>query len=328
MQRAITAWDALQAAFTDPRTGLLRETAPPTGNPYAYHWPFSQALAAALDIAESETARDRVRFTIVAQGLRHAAERYWTGQAFASYVQPPFGTGGDVFYDDNAWTGQELLRFHRLSGEQAALDRARAVFAFIVGGWDTDASHPAPGGVFWKAGSSNHDRNTVSNAPSAVLGLELYALTGDTGCLHWATRMYDWVHATLHADNDLYWDHIDLAGEIERTQWSYNQGPMIDAGIRLHQATGDERYLTQAEATANAARAFYTVDRLLQQDIAFNALYAYHLARLDTGVPDALRDYTNRLWERRDPDSNLLTTSQPLKLLDQAGFVRLLAITA
>ena len=61
-------------------------------------------------------------------------------------------------------------------------------------GWDTDPTHPCPGGVFWTQAPWSQDRNTVSNGPGAELGLQLYAAhRRDTkSYLTWAKRMYDW----------------------------------------------------------------------------------------------------------------------------------------
>jgi hypothetical protein len=106
-------------------------------------------------------------------GLR----RYWDGRSqppgYDSYVRFRLGGGGDKFYDDNEWVGLELLRIHHLIGNPDVFNRARQVFDLVVSGWDDDSSHPAPGGIFWTQAPWSQDRNTVSNAPGAELGLRL-----------------------------------------------------------------------------------------------------------------------------------------------------------
>ncbi|HUY99012.1 MAG TPA: glycoside hydrolase family 76 protein, partial [Thermomicrobiaceae bacterium] len=141
----------------------------------------------------------------------------------------------------------------------------------------------------------------------------------------------------LLAPNGLYWDHIDIAGEVERTQWSYNQGTMIDAAVLLARATGEPGYREQAERTARAAIALYAGgDRLATQGPAFNAIFLKNLllAR-DAGGIDVdlspLRDYGTRLWESaRDPESGLfvLNPGRPVDLLQQAAATRICALLA
>ena len=141
-----------------------------------------------------------------------------------------------------------------MTGDQAALARARQIFELVVYGWDTDPTHPCPGGSFWTQAPWSQDRNTVSNGPGAELGLQLYELTaGSTEKAHyleWSTKMYDWVNGCLLAPNGLYWDHINLAGDIDKTQWSYNQGTMIGANALFYRITGDHVYLDRANAIA------------------------------------------------------------------------------
>jgi len=141
--------------------------------PYSYHWPFTRAYAGTLDLyglgaVPLADAQDRLLV-----GLPH----YWDGGAGAYYS---YVGSGDKFYDDNAWTGFNLLRANRLTGDSGVLERAKAVFKFIDAGWDSARNHPAPGGVFWVQATWNRDRNTVSNAPSAELGLRLYQSTTRT----------------------------------------------------------------------------------------------------------------------------------------------------
>jgi predicted alpha-1,6-mannanase (GH76 family) len=119
-----------------------------------------------------------------------------------------------------AWTGLALVQAYRLSGDAAALARARQLFDFSVSGWDNDPTHADPGGVWWSQQMPNPrfiHRNTVSTASSAELGLQLYEAGGRTEryYLDWATRMYTWVDAYLRGPNGLYDDHVDLAGVVD-----------------------------------------------------------------------------------------------------------------
>lgn len=333
--RAIAPYEAMQSAFSIPRLRLYRESMPGVERPFAYCWPFVRAMAATNDLAELP---DGARYIPDVAARLAGLEHYWDDRAgnYASYVVPPLGDGGDAYYDDNAWAGLELVRAHRLTGDAAALERARAVFQFLAGGWDDNSRHPAPGGVFWVAAGWNGDRNTVSTAPSAQLALRLAALEEDGGrrrdYLAWAGRMSTWVDTTLRGEDGLYADHIDLRGNVDRAAWSYNQGAMIGAHVLLYEATGAEHHLTEARRTAAAARSFYTPDVLDRQELAFNAIYLANLARLatidgDATLLDGPRAWAERLWTIcRDARTSLATTSRPLKLLDQAAFVSIFAI--
>ena len=185
-----------------PRTG---------GNAYSYVWPFSQAMAATIDLSGIRSVG--AGYGADVQDRLAGLQLYWndttTPPGYDSYVRPPLGGGGDKFYDDNEWIGLELVQRYRMTGDQAALARARQIFDLVDFGWDSDPTHPCPGGTFWTQAPWSQDRNTVSNAPGAELGLQLYELTADaTQKAHYlasSTRMYDWVNSCLLAPNGLYW---------------------------------------------------------------------------------------------------------------------------
>ena len=118
-----------------------------------------------------------------------------------------------------------------------------------MSGWDTRTTVACPGGVFWED-VANSPRNTISNAPNAEVGVEIYQATHDPYYLTWATRMYDWVRGCLINSSGMYYDHLDDSGNVNTALWSYNQGTMIGAGTLLYQVTGNRTYLQQAEQTA------------------------------------------------------------------------------
>ena len=342
--RAIKSYEALQRYFYVGSPPLYLEEYPRSGgNDYSYVWPFSQAMAATNDMsgirsvgaAYAADARDRL------DGL----QLYWndttTPPGFDSYVRPPLGGGGDKFYDDNEWIGLELVQRYRMTGDQAALARARQIFELVVFGWDADPTHPCPGGTFWTQAPWSQDRNTVSNGPGAELGLQLYELTAaptqKAHYLEWSTKMYDWVNGCLLAPNGLYWDHIDLAGNIEKTQWSYNQGTMIGANALFYRITGDHVYRDRASAIADAALAYYgAAGRLYKQDPPFNAIFFKNLLLLDSVDHDpryrqAMQAYADEVWKSlRDPATGLFEFdgSQPVKLLFQSAMVQIYASLA
>lgn len=363
---ARSAFAGLQSAFALPGTPLLAETAPgrPDGPRYAYHWPFSRAMAATIDMAALDP---QYRPGVLARLA--ALEPYWDTRpgrrpGYASAVLPPVGPGGDRFYDDNAWTALDLLRVRQQQGDAGALRRAQELFEFIIAGWSSEAvcdGDPAPGGVFWKEqvpGEGNRDRNVVSTATAAELGLRLYLLTGDERYRALARVAYDWVNAALRdsAGDGLYRDHVGVGADgrcfVEPAKWSYNQGTMIGVNVLLAEATGDRSYLGQAEAIARAALRYYenatASGGYARQDPAFNAIFFRNLVLLRerTGdgalrraILDALTGYADRVWAdpavRRDTPQGTLFAFHPaddgvvrVALIDQAAMVEVYALAA
>ncbi|SEO78872.1 glycoside hydrolase family 76 protein [Actinacidiphila rubida] len=340
--RATATYASLEKYFgTNDGSGLFREQYPVAvgDNAYSYEWPLSQVHVAALDIAAVEpdykkelTAVDR------------AQEHYWnpacgtTGVAgYDSYVIAPYGTGGDLFYDDNEWVGLEKVQDYLQHHDRAALSRAEQIFTLVRSGWDTDPSHAAPGGVFWTQAPWSQDRNTVSNMPAAELGLRLYQITGKRAYLDDAKRFYDWTNANLQSPSGLYWDHVNLGGDVEKTFWTYNQGVPIAVNVLLYKATHDRTYLTRAERIAEAAYSYYvTGDKLKNQPVYFNSIFFKNLLLLEsvTGgntYRQAMADYADWLWaSTRDVTTGLvhLSTSGSTQSIEQAAAAQVFAVLA
>ncbi|WP_328503943.1 glycoside hydrolase family 76 protein [Streptomyces sp. NBC_00457] len=342
LSRARAAYAALERHFdTKDGSGLVREQYPaaPGDHPYSYEWPFSQVHIAALDLAAVDPAYES-ELTVRAK----AQEHYWnagggtTGlPGYDSYPRAPYGSGGDIFYDDNEWVGLAKIQRHLQTGDTAALARAKEIFALVRSGWDTDASHAAPGGVFWTQATWSHDRNTVSNMPGAQLALRLHLITGERGYLDWARRFYDWTNTHLLSPGGLYWDHLDLKGTIEKTIWSYNQGVPIGVNVLLHRATRDRVYLRRAERIAEAAYAYYvTQGRLFSQPVFFNSIFFKNLLLLESVSGDgryhrAMADYADQVWSTmRDPATGLVhfNSSGGTEAIQQAAFAQLYAVLA
>ncbi len=205
---------------------------------------------------------------------------------------------------------------------------------------------PLPGGVFWVEqgrgiGRRNHDRNTVSNAPNAQLGLHLAQL-GAAGReqVAAAERMIAWVHASLAApdgDGRLFRDKIRGDGSIDAALWSYNQGSMVGAHVLRHRAGLSPDALATAEAIARATLA-WPLSRLMAQPPAFNAILFRNLLQLCAATADedlraaigsALRAYADALLARpRDRHGLIRARDAPATLLDQSAVVSVLALLA
>src|SRR5947207_3725315 len=181
--RAVDAYVAMQRYLYDVRSGLYRERV--AGRPGARAWPVSQALAATIAVARLSGAnRD------FANGVRRRLGRLEDFRAGRLYTATP---AGDVYYDDNEWIAQDLLDADAAWGNAGARRRALEVFGGVVRAWDRQAAHPCSGGIVWTTAARNDDRNTVTTANGAVLGLRLYALTPRPALLYWSRRMLDWL---------------------------------------------------------------------------------------------------------------------------------------
>ena len=90
------------------------------------------------------------------------------------------------------------------------------------------------GGVYWEAtGATNHARTVVSNAPAAILGVELFRQTGNVSYLRWSEMIVAWLDAELRDPaTGLFDDNVDDSGgrtSLDTTKYTYTQGMMVGA---------------------------------------------------------------------------------------------------
>jgi hypothetical protein len=345
VQRAIASYDAMQEYMAaDDGSGLYRERYPSGAEDrtYSFEWPHSQAHVATLDLTGLPGSLGRSFEDDLADDAR-GQEHFWNADGgttglpgYDSYPRAPYGDGGDMFYDDNEWVALAKVQQYLATDDEAALERAEEIFELVVSGWDTDPSHPAPGGVFWTQATWSTDRNTVSTMPGAQLATRLYMITGERHYLDWAKRMVGWTDEHLLAPNGLYWDNIKLDGSIDRTQWSYNQGVPVGTYTLLYEATGDARYLRKAKAIAAASYRFYVAEgRLDGQPMFFNSIWFKNLLLLEsvtggTKYRNAMADYADRQWRtERERTTGLFNAGdEHTELLEQAAMVQIYATLA
>jgi hypothetical protein len=243
-----------------------------------------------------------------------------SGAVYSAYA------GGAVYYDDNEWIAQDLLDV----GRQA---RAIELFGAVARAWDADPSKPCSGGIVWTTAKANDDRNTVSTANGALIGLRLYALTRRPVFLYWSRRMLTWLDQCMLAPNGLYWDHIDSHGVVDSTHWTYNQGSLIAANVLLYRTTRDAGALARAEQLADATLAYFDAHKLAAEPPEFAAIFFRHLLELAaidgrTDYVAAAQAYADGVWAARAPRTNLVRFGHPTRLLEQAALVQVYAALA
>ncbi|SEG92249.1 Glycosyl hydrolase family 76 [Actinacidiphila yanglinensis] len=345
-QRAVTAYDALQRTFYDAKTKLYAPNFPaqPGDNPYAYVYPYAGVITATLDLLRldrgyASALRDRDEALAAYYNPAPASANPLSPPApasppgYASYVLPPLGGSGDLFYDDNEWLALAALQQYRTTGDRAALRRAELINTLVAYGWDDDPSHPDPGGTFWTQATYSHDRNTVSNGLGSEIASRLYLLTGKRTHLDRSLRQFAWVDRYLRAPNGLYWDHVDLDGTVNTAQLAYNQGNMLGAATLLHLATGERAYLTQAIDIAGTALEVYGSSPTLSSDVPgavtfFKNLFLLHSVHPDESYRRRQREYADTLWATVDPATGLLPTDGGLAVNAQAALVETQALAA
>ena len=337
--RALVAFEAMQQHYYIDGSGLY------TGEPFSFLWPFSQALAATVSMANiphlgvSLSREIQARLTGLASYLdtdnSGASEGAYTSTlaAYDGTVAPPAGPGGPKYYDDNDWVGIELARLYELTHSADVLSTAEGIMAFEMAGWQTSTEMGCPGGIPFSNALENTQRNTVTTAPAAELALQLHRITGNAVYLQFAQMAYGWVRACLLQPSGMYADHVNRNGVVEPTLWSYNQGSMIGAGTLLYQATGNAAYLYEARQTASAALAYFTPERLGAENPFFVAVYFRNLLYLDSVTHDPpgqaiAQNYVNYAWQNLRLSDDVFVAGSPpsAQLLDQAAIVQIYAL--
>jgi glycosyl hydrolase family 76 len=337
--RALATYAAMQQAlYASRQTGLYRETAPVSGgNAFAYVWPHSRAVVGTLALAG--TGGSDLRPDV--KDRLDALAWYWDGRAYASYVMPPYGNGGDRYSDDNTWIALALVQSQRM-GLLNSQRRAQDVMKYLLTAWDK-----RDGGLYWVQqgagfGLTNHDRGAGATAGAAELAFHL-GLHDD------GLRMLDWVNRSVdRSDTGVgpFLNAVRADGSVDRNLWSYNQGVMIGGHVAAYHALGDVRSVHTAEGIAG--QTFSTFGNFTGQPPSFNAMCFQNLlmlhavtqdTALQTRILEAMRTYADWTWDpatgARDPSTNLFYFTdagqpalgrQAARLQDQAAMLQLYAL--
>lgn len=347
--RAKDAYAAMQSPrnFYQGSSKLYREFYPYDASldrPNGYLWSFEEAAKATLSLYGMPGAAKA--YASAVQDRFNARETYLDQSLTAVRAYRSYPVDGDRYYDDNCWTGSNLLQHHLSTATAAtsvALDRAKAVFSYIRTGWTTDL--PNAGGVRWVDASFNGDRAADSTAGWAKLGAHLYDASGrDTATYRdTAIQAYTWLKTYLRAGNGLYANSMRADGQIDPKQWIYNQGIVIGAAVLLHRVTGGAQYLDDAVSLADLTLTTFGKDpyysgpdgayagRAIFNAIFFrNLLMLYAVTHTDRYV-QAMRQYADAVWsdpQVHDTRTNLfkLNGGSRHSLLDQAAMVQVFAL--
>ena len=222
----------------------------------AYLWPASglfSGVNALLKITKNKKYATYLNDTII-PGICKYFDTTRAPFCYQSYIA---GAGhADRYYDDNVWLAIDFLESYHLTGNKDYLNKSIEAWQFIISGWTDEQG----GGIYWceqKKGS----KNTCSNAPSAVVALQLFETTKDKRYFDWGEKIYHWTQKTLQDTTDnLYFDNISLSGKISKAKYTYNSGQMLQAAALLYKITGKEQYLTDARKIAKSAIQYFSED--------------------------------------------------------------------
>lgn len=234
----------------------------------AYLWPTSGMLSAVNALIGTTGAtkyRELLEQEII-PGLQAYYDTTRTPHCYQSYIAR--AGHSDRFYDDNVWLGIDFTESYRLLNDKRYLDAARQIWKFIESGQDSILG----GGIYW-CEQKKHSKNTCSNAPAAVLALKLYAATREKPYLTAGQTLYQWTKTRLQdATDHLYFDNIALDGTLNKTKFAYNSGQMLQAAALLYEATGQQHYLDDARALAEACSKHFFMPFTDDAGRKFNAL--------------------------------------------------------
>lgn len=268
-QRADSLLNTILTLYQVPKYGLLMETYPRnpkqqitytansdanlTQQEVSFLWPYSAMVSGCVSMYKISKA-DKYK-ELMDKQIKPGLDLYWDNTRKPACYQsyPTFAGKNDRYYDDNDWIALDCCDYYEATGKQEYLDKAIALHRYIYSGWSDELG----GGIYW-CEQKRTSKNTCSNAPATVLCLKLYKLTKDEKYLKQAEETYEWTKTNLRDPEDfVYWDNINLEGQIGYAKYTYNSGQMIQAGVLLYQITGKEAYLQDAQQTAKGAYEYF-----------------------------------------------------------------------
>lgn len=262
LRQIITHYDAGYASLfnetypyrEDGRVTYLAGTDTLQGRRVAYLWPTSGLFTAVNMLLQSSGDKkyEALLDTLIIPGLQNYFDTSREPECYQSYIIQ--ANKSDRFYDDNVWIALDYLEAYTMTGKDAYLERSKLLWEFIISGWDDNAG----GGIYWNE-QRKLSKNTCSNAPAAVLAFKLFEITDDYDFFEKGLDIYVWTKETLQDHSDhLYFDNIDLEGNIDRRKYAYNSGQMMQAAALLYNITGEKTFLEEAEKIGESAIFYFT----------------------------------------------------------------------
>ncbi len=252
-QKALETTDYIQRAFYDPTAKLYRPTAPmkPDGLPYEVMW----GNGLEHSVLTFATKYDPQKYKPVLYDFSQSLRRYWDKDApipgFDAYFSSP--TDDDKYYDDNAWLVLSFVEAYDVTKDKQFLTWAEQTQNFVLSGYDDKLG----GGLYWHQ-QKKDGKNTCVSAPAAAAALDLYRVTGDKTDLNQATQLYNWTCNKLQDTDGLFFDNINLNGEIGKAKFTYNTALMLRNNVELYKVTKDQKYLKEARRVADASLDYWT----------------------------------------------------------------------
>lgn len=269
----------LRRDYYVPQTHLFREQNRPSHR-VSYLWPFSQTLAGIESLARTDS-REWAWLPKLFSGLQAYFNPKLTPPAYIPYLASQGGTA--PYYDDDGWTGLDLMNLYQMTGRRQDLTQAEVTFTFLTSGWNHRAL-PAGGEYFDIA---HKVRTQTATGAFLTLALRLYLATGEHDYLSWAQRIETWDTTYFQGPNGIYWDSMDAKGQVKGVPLPSDTGIMLQADVLWYRLTHSKEDLLRAENLADAALTVF-VDPLNQQmqddavgsSAAFNVMLVEGLAML------------------------------------------------
>ena len=331
LQRADSLLQRVLSLYEVKKYGLLMETYPRNPNQQitytantgsevtqqevSFLWPYSAMVSGCVSLYK--TSGDKKYKKLMDKQIKPGLDLYWdtTRQPECYQSYPAFAGQNDRYYDDNDWVAIDFCDYYAATKNKEYLKKAIALLELL----QYLLKAALGGGIYW-CEQKKESKNTCSNAPATVLCMKLYKLTKEKKYLDQAKATYQWTRDNLRDPSDfVYWDNKNLQGKIGYAKYTYNSGQMIQAGVLLYQATGDEQYLKDAQQTAKGAcRHFLKPQPTVKGEmkffpsspwfnvILFRGLKAlYEVDKKDTYVK-AMIDNADYAWQYTRDENGLL----------------------
>ena len=234
---------------------------------------------------------------------------------------------GERYYDDNQWIGITSLDAYARKKQKSDLKLGKMMYDFMMTGYDDVLG----GGIYWKEGDKT-TKNTCSNGPGILVALKMYQATKDKAYLDTAIKIYNWTNEKLQTPAKLYHDNVKTKdGKAGGPIFSYNTGTMLQSNLYLYEATGDKKYLQEANAIAESSLSYFYGNGKFRDGYWFNAvlLRGYqHLLKHNKDTKYILgfkRALDNALNTQKNDQGLFVDKANVQNLVEHGGMLEILA---